>query len=170
MTKKKDSANKYIGKVIGVATGRRRGESKTKVPYIDLKEGIGVLGDAHSGTEKQVSLVSINDIDYMNKTYNISADIGSFAENIVISGLDLFPISPGDMLSVGPVVLKVVRIGKEPEEARMHTFSFKGYTLLPQKGVFCEVIKGGRIRPEDEVSFLPSTNACADKSEQDHSP
>ena len=67
---KKDNRNAHTGHVVGVAIGKRRGESKSQVPYIDLKEGIGVLGDAHAGTEKQVSLVAKEDIDYMNKTYH----------------------------------------------------------------------------------------------------
>lgn len=145
---------KHTGIVAGVAIGKERGTSKKQVPHIDLKEGYGIPGDGHACTEKQVSLVAVEEIDHMNMSYNIQAHIGDFAENIATRGIDLMSFSPGDQIQVGPAVLKVVRLGKSREEMRGHTFSFKGYTLLPQKGLFCEVIKGGRVRPGDEILVI----------------
>jgi MOSC domain-containing protein YiiM len=143
--------SKHIGYVAGVAIGKERGTSKKKVPHIDLKEGSGILGDGHAYTEKQVSLVAVEEIDRMNMSYNIQARIGDFAENIATRGIDLMYFSPGDQIRVGAAVLKVVRLGKSREEMRGHTFSFKGYTLLPEKGLFCEVIKDGRVSTGDEI-------------------
>ncbi|MGA1865316.1 MAG: MOSC domain-containing protein [bacterium] len=139
------------GSVAGVAIGKERGTSKKQVSHIDLRKGCGVLGDGHAYTEKQVSLVAVEEIDHMNMSYDIRAHIGDFAENIATRGIDLMTFSPGDQIRVGPAVLKVVRLGKSREEMMGHTFSFKGYTLLPEKGLFCEVIKGGRVRPGDEI-------------------
>lgn len=144
----------HTGTVAGVAIGKERGTSKKQTPYIDLKDGYGVLGDGHAGTEKQVSLVAIEEIDHMNRMYNLQAHIGDFAENIATHGIDLMSFSPGDQLQVGPAILKIVRLGKDPEEMKTHTFSFEGYTLLPKKGLFCEVIKGGRVKPGDEISAI----------------
>ena len=142
------------GTVAGVAVGKERGTSKKQTPYIDLKDGYGVLGDGHAGTEKQVSLVAVEEIDHMNRTYNLQAHIGDFAENIATRGIDLMSFSPGDQIQIGPAILEIVRIGKDPEEMKMHTFSFEGYTLLPKKGLFCEVIKSGRVRPGDKISAI----------------
>lgn len=149
---------KHAGTVVGVAIGKERGTSKKQVPHIDLKEGCGILGDAHVGTEKQVSLVAEEEIDHMNKLHNIQAHIGDFAENIATRGIDLMSFLPGDHIQVGPAVLKVLRLGKSREEMRGHTFSFKGYTLLPKRGLFCEVIKGGRVRPGDEILVICKGN------------
>lgn len=155
--------DKNTGTVAGVAIGKERGTSKKQEPYIDLKEGCGIIGDGHAGTEKQVSLVAIEEIDHMNRSYNIQAHIGDFAENIATKGIDLMSFSQGDRIQVGPAILKVIRIGKTNEEMRGHTFSFKGYTLLPRKGLFCEVIKGGRVRPGDEISVTSKSNQNSSK-------
>ena len=135
-----------------MAIGKERGTSKKQVSHIDLRKGCGALGDGHAYTEKQVSLVAVEEIDHMNMSYDIQAHIGAFAENIATRGIDLMIFSPGDRIRVGPAVLKVVRLGKSQEEMVGHTFSFKGHTLLPEKGLFCEVIKGGRVKAGDKIS------------------
>ncbi|MGA1794812.1 MAG: MOSC domain-containing protein [bacterium] len=142
------------GTVVGVAVGERRGAGKTQVPFIDLQEGHGVLGDGHAGTEKQVSLAATEDIEHMNRTHGLHAGVGDFAENIATRGIDLMTLSPGDDLRVGPALLRVVRKGKTPEEMKDHAFSFKGHVLLPTRGLFCRVVKGGRVRAGDTVSVV----------------
>ena len=142
------------GIVAGVAVAEDRGASKKQVTSIKLKEAYGVLGDGHAGTQKQVSLVAIEDIDDMNKQFHIQAAVGDFAENIATRGIDLMALSPGDQIQVGPVVLRVFCIGKSPEEMKNHTFSFKGHVLLPEKGLFCNVVKGGRIRTGDDIFVI----------------
>ena len=142
------------GIVAGVAVGPERGTSKKQVTSIDLKEASGVLGDGHAGTQKQVSLVAMEDIMHMNKTFHIQAAIGDFAENIATRGIDLMALSPGDQIQVGTAVLRVFCIGKSPEEMKNHTFSFKGHVLLPEKGLFCDVLKGGQIRTGDDIFVI----------------
>ncbi|MGA1844046.1 MAG: MOSC domain-containing protein [bacterium] len=142
------------GAVVGVAVGERRGTGKTEVPFIDLQEGHGALRDGHAGTEKQVSLAAMEDIEHMNRTYGLHAGVGDFAENITTRGIDLMTLSPGDELRVGPALLKVIRKGKTPEEMKDHTFSFEGHVLLPTRGLFCRVVKGGQVRQGDTVSVV----------------
>jgi len=144
------------GIVVGVALGQKRGESKLEAPYIDLREGFGVLGDAHGGTEKQVSVAAIEDIEEMNQEFNLDAKVGDFAENITTKGIDLDIVKPGDEIHVGSALLKVVSIGKNEEEMKTHSFSFKGYKLLPTKGVFCKVVNGGRVNRDDSICLTIS--------------
>jgi MOSC domain-containing protein YiiM len=141
-------------KVVGVAIGMKRGMSKRQVPFIDLIEQDGILNDAHAGTEKQVSLVAREDIDWMNKKFGLDAETGSFAENITTQGIDLMSLAPGKNIQIDGSVLQVVCLGKEKEEMKTHTFSYKGHTLLPQKGLFCKVIKGGRVKAGDKIILL----------------
>jgi MOSC domain-containing protein YiiM len=90
----------------------------------------------------------------MNRTYGLRARVGDFAENIATRGIDLMALSPGDDLEVGPALLRVVRKGKTPEEMKNHTFSFEGHVLLPTRGIFCRVVRGGRVRSGDAVSVV----------------
>ena len=142
------------GIVVGVAISEARGTSKREVPFIVLKEEHGIVGDGHAGTWKQVSLVAYEDIENMNRSHGLHAEVGDFAENIVTRGIDLMALSPGDRIRVGTAILRVVRLGKSPEEMKNHSFSFEGYVLLPERGLFCEVLKGGEVRAGDEVSIV----------------
>lgn len=143
---------KESGRVVGVCIAKNRGERKTQVSYIDLKEGHGVVGDAHAGSHKQVSLVAIEDIMEINHKYDLDAQTGDFAENITTQGINLMDFSPGDIITVGDAVLEVVCLGKSIEEMKSHHFSYKGYMLLPTVGLFCNVVKGGRVEPNDLIS------------------
>ena len=162
MAKDKDSKTedslipegKIKGSVVGVAVSDSRGTGKRQVPFIHLKEAYGIVGDGHAGTRKQVSLVAYEDIEHMNRSHGLHAEVGDFAENIATRGIDLMVLSPGDQIRVGPAILRVVRLGKSPEEMKNHSFSFEGYVLLPERGLFCEVLKGGEVRAGDEVSII----------------
>jgi len=155
------------GMVAGVAVGEKRGTGKTQAPYIDLQEGYGVIGDGHAGSEGQVSFAALEDIEHMNRTYGLHARVGDFAENIATRGIDLMTLSPGDELQVGPALLMVVRKGKTPEEMKNHTFSFEGHALLPTRGLFCRVVRGGRVRSGDAVSVVGKAPASTPPSRKE---
>jgi hypothetical protein len=73
----------------------------------------------------------------INTEHHIGVVPGSFAENLTVAGLDLLTLKLADQLQVGPALLEVVQIGKPPEVAR--TYSFRGVSVLPHKGIFCRV-------------------------------
>ena len=43
---------------IAVSTSKEKGEKKKNVPLVNLKEDFGILGDAHAGSNRQVSLLA----------------------------------------------------------------------------------------------------------------
>ena len=76
---------------------------------------------------------------------------GSFAENITTRGLDLPALPVGTRVTFGDeVVAEVSRIGKE---CHTHCAIFKkiGHCPMPEEGIFVRVIRGGTVRPGDEV-------------------
>ena len=78
---------------------------------------------------------------------------GSFAENILIEGLDLSKLSVGDRVLVGGALLEASQIGKECH-TRCAIYYAAGDCIMPRLGVFCRVIRGGTARVGDCVELV----------------
>jgi len=141
------------GKLVGVCRGNRRAEGKANIGEGYLREGCGLEGDAHAGSRKEVSLAAVEDILDLNAEEGIDAGPGDFAENLTVEGLDLSLAKVGDSIRIGEsVLIEVVQLGKRPEEM-ISDFHFQGHTLLPRKGVFARVVRGGPVKVGDPVFF-----------------
>ena len=53
---------KKSGKVVGVCMSQRRTDPKENVGKGLLQKGVGLVGDSHAGTEREVSLLAIEDV------------------------------------------------------------------------------------------------------------
>ena len=137
------------GKVEGVCLGNEKGKPKNQEPEIRLSPGVGVFGDAHAGTEQEVSLLAREDVDALCQETGIKAPPGSFAENISTRGISLVELAPGARLRLGEAEIELITIGKDPSLSL--TYSFKGHTLLPARGAFARVIRGGKVREGDLI-------------------
>ncbi len=130
-----------MGEVIGVCASEEKEEPKKNVGNGYLKKGFGLVGDAHGGTGKEVSLLAIESVQ--KKKLPFSFRPGNFAENVTTRGLNLTSLPIGTRLKVGKAILEVTQIGKGKGP---HTYSYRGYSLLPRYGVFCRVIKNGGVK------------------------
>jgi MOSC domain-containing protein YiiM len=139
--------------VIAVCTSEKKGTTKKPVPEISLKEGFGVVGDAHAdcATHRQVSLLAEESIDKMRaKGFELKS--GDFAENITTRGIELTSLPIGTQLQVGKeVILEMTQIGKECH-AGCAIRNLVGDCIMPREGVFTRVIKGGRVKAGDTIT------------------
>ena len=141
-----------MGRVFAVCRSKRRVDPKEDIGAGELRAGYGLVGDAHAGlSPRQVSLLALESIERANQEHGISAGPGSFAENITTQGIDLLSLRVGNRLRVGPTLLEVIQLGKPPSAA--HTYNFQGVSILPTEGVFCRVLKGGRVKIGDEIAL-----------------
>ena len=140
-----------IGKVVGLAVSDKKGTKKKQVEYIKLLKGMGVEGDAHKSSYRQVSLLSKSERD---KLALINLKPGDAAENILIDGIDnLSDVSQGFKIKIGEsVILEVLQVGKEIHDSPIHEYT--GRPVLPNVGVFCSVLNGGIIRLDDSVKIF----------------
>lgn len=143
-----------MGKLLAICISEKKGTQKKPVDSAVLLEDWGIEGDAHGGKwHRQVSMLSFEKIeDFRAKGADV--DFGAFGENLVIEGFDLRTVPVGTCFQIGTAVLKLTQIGKE---CHTHCAIYKvmGDCIMPREGVFTEVIKGGEIRPGDEVTMLP---------------
>ncbi len=141
------------GSVVAVNISLKKGEQKTPVPTVELRENHGIVGDAHAGDwHRQVSLLAEESIDKMRRL-GLDVDPGAFAENITTRGLDLVALPIGTRLRVGEALLEVTQIGKECHN-RCAIFYQAGDCVMPKEGIFARVLRGGTVTAGTVVEVL----------------
>ncbi len=140
------------GTVAGVCISEKRGTGKVNVGKGYLEKNQGLLGDAHAGTERQVSILTLEGIEKAASRGGFSASPGDFAENITIKGIDVNELVIGSRLLIGSSELEVVQIGKVIDET--HTFNYHGMVLLVTEGRFCRVVRSGWVSIGDIVELI----------------
>ena len=139
-----------MGRVEALCVSVRKGDRKGPVAKATFRAEHGIVGDAHAGPgRRQVSLLAAEDIDALRRAKLPDLKPGDFAENVILSGLDLASLGVGSRLCLGrDVVLCITQIGKE-----CHTpcriYHLTGDCLMPRRGLFARVEAGGEVRVGD---------------------
>jgi len=140
--------------IVAVCISRNKGERKTPVDQVQLRENHGIVGDAHAGDwHRQVSLLAKESIDKM-RALGLAVDHGDFAENLTTIGINLPELPIGTRLQVDDCLLEVTQIGKECH-TRCAIYYQAGDCVMPKEGIFAKVINGGEIRAGSRVEILP---------------
>lgn len=140
-------------RVISVNISDKKGVRKTPLPEGRLAPGVGLVGDAHSGSwHRQLSLLALESIETM-RAQGLTVTPGDFAENITTAGLTLHTLPVGTRLKLGLVEVEITQIGKE-----CHTGcairKLTGDCVMPREGIFARVLNEGLVRPGDPVLLI----------------
>jgi len=141
-----------MGTVKALCISEKTGEQKKSVESAVFRVDFGIESDAHAGDwHRQVSLLLDSDIEYVRAKGLDDLSDGAFAENVIVSGVDLNSCGLGTKLRLGDeVVLSISQIGKV-----CHTpcriFYLAGDCIMPRLGVFARVETGGRVCPGDRA-------------------
>jgi MOSC domain-containing protein YiiM len=145
------------GRIVSINISRKKGQVKTPVPEAEVMAGEGIIDDAHRAFgHRQVSLLMLESIEEQADRIGAGGPIeigpGAFAENLTTAGIDLRNIKVGDELWVGGgrVRLKITQIGKECH-TRCAIYKIAGECIMPELGVFCEVLEGGKVKVGDTI-------------------
>lgn len=134
--------------IVSLNISERAGERKRPVGRARLLADCGLEGDAHAGPgERQVSLLAVEDVELMRAKVPWLGP-GDFAENITTRGVELAALPVGTRLAIGAVVLEISRIGKECHDG-CEIRRQAGDCVMPRRGVFARVVKGGEISVAD---------------------
>lgn len=140
-------------RVVAVSLSHEKGHKKVPQDEIVLKVGHGIVGDAHAGNwHRQVSLLSLDSLNIMReKIPELSA--GDFAENILVEGLEVADLPVGTKLKLGEAELSITQIGKECHKG-CEIQKLTGSCIMPKRGVFAVVTRGGRLKPGDKICVV----------------
>lgn len=142
-----------IGTVLATCMSEQKGTTKHQVPFLELKEDYGIIGDAHAGKwHRQISLLANESVDTIRKS-GITLNAGDFAENILTQDIELKSLSIGTKIKIADTLLQVTQIGKECHN-NCEIKKAVGKCVMPTEGVFAKVLKGGKIQKGDVIEII----------------
>lgn len=140
------------GRIHKISVSVKTGTKKTNVGQAQLVTDHGIEGDAHAGTNRQVSLLAWESFDKINSDL-LTVQPGEFAENITTVGISLADVTIGQRLLIGDnVELMITQIGKKCHHG-CYIREIVGDCIMPREGVFARVIRGGPIRVGDSIGM-----------------
>jgi len=134
-----------MGTIKAICVSARKGIQKKYVEEAIFIENHGIENDAHAGDwHRQVSLLASEDVADFNARGAEVYD-GAFGENLIVEGIDFSKLSIGSKLIFEDVELELTQIGKECH-VRCHIYHKMGDCIMPKKGLFAKVIRGGKLK------------------------
>lgn len=154
-----------MGTVMAVCLSEKKGTPKTNIGSCELLENFGLKGDAHAGNwHRQVSLLSYEDVREFEKRGKMKMTDGIFGENLLLSGIRLSRLEVGTILKCGDAILRITQIGKECH-SHCKIYEHVGFCIMPKKGIFAEVVKGGTVKVGDSCEELSNPDHSFDDSD-----
>ncbi len=141
-------------KIKSLNISEKKGTVKHPSESVEIIE-TGVEGDAHAGKwHRQVSLLGTESIRKAEEQNNRSFAFGDFGENITTTGIDLYKTNILDRFQSGEVILEVTQIGKKCHKG-CEIMKLSGNCIMPVEGIFCRVIRPGKLSINDTFTYLP---------------
>lgn len=135
----------------------KKGTIKTPRKEITLTPE-GIAGDAHAGKwHRQVSLLAAESIQSFEGELGRKIEYGEFAENITTLGFPVHLTKPFDRFVSQNAVLEVTQIGKKCHGTNCEIFQQTGKCVMPSEGIFCRVIKPGKLTEGETLEYQPRT-------------
>jgi MOSC domain-containing protein YiiM len=144
------------GKIVSINISEKTGTVKKPVKTAFVKENFGIVGDAHSGSGRQVSFIGWDAVEnwLKKKSEKIKINYGDFAENITTDGIDWNKAKVGDTIFIGKTVkLEITQIGKECHFGCAIRKAV-GDCIMPKQGIFAKVLIGGDIEIGDTIEVV----------------
>jgi MOSC domain-containing protein YiiM len=149
--------NAAVGKLVGVYTGRLKGEGKTPVASAELIVDHGLRGDSHAGRDpnRQVSLFAAETLRQLqNEGFKLSAE--DLSSNLLTENIRLDSLQSGTMLQIGNSVIEIVE-ARKPCRAITKIDNRLPKRLYGQCGKLGRIIEGGVVRVGDEIEIISSS-------------
>jgi len=148
---------KQLITISSVNRSKNKGEVKSPTSEI-LLNADGIEGDAHAGPwHRQVSLLAAESIRKYESSTGTRVPDGGFGENITTEGFPIHHARPLDRFIHGEVVLELTQVGKKCHGKGCAIYKESGECIMPDEGVFCRVIHGGKLKAGDKLEYVPRT-------------
>lgn len=127
-------------------------EPALEVQELILKENHGIEGDHHAdGGERQVSLVTVSEKEWMDAQEVKGFCFKKYKENILLDGVSLAECREGDLLDFGEAVLEMTGSIKSCHPELCKLTGEEGKCILAGSSRFAKVKKGGIIKTGMQV-------------------
>lgn len=133
----------------------KKGTIKTPRKQIALTP-LGIENDAHAGNwHRQVSMLAVESIENFESELGRKINYGEFAENITTKGFPVHTTKPFDRFISTNVEMEVTQIGKKCHGTNCAIYQQTGNCIMPKEGIFCRVIKPGKLTENDLLTHIP---------------
>ena len=140
------------GQIYKISTSPEKGLKKVNVESVEMKIDFGIVGDAHAGSKRQISLLPFESFEKI-KNELIEINPGDFAENITTIGLDFSSVKLSQKIRIGDsILLEITQIGKECHHG-CYIREAVGDCIMPREGIFASVLKGGVMSIGDKIEW-----------------
>jgi MOSC domain-containing protein YiiM len=122
-------------------------------------EGDGHRNAFHGGSRRAICLLSVEEVEWLAADGVRAAGPGTFGENLLVEGLALDALSPGDRLEFDGGVVLVL------DDVRAPCATLKGVDvrfpdlMAGRSGWLCRVASGGELGAGATLSRRPGTRA-----------
>ena len=143
------------GVVKGACLSATEGGVAREVSEAVATAGAGLEGDRHcafgASAETQLTLIQIEAVNEFNEAFGTDLPATAFRRNVITEGVDLNALE-GRIFTVGQVQLRGVELC-EPCAYLQNLLDIPGLVkqLTHKGGLRCEILRGGVIRPGDEI-------------------
>ena len=143
------------GVVKGVCLSATEGGVAREVSEAVATAGAGLEGDRYcafgASAETQLTLIQIEAVNESNEAFGTDLPATAFRRNVITEGVDLNALE-GRIFTVGQVQLRGVELC-EPCAYLQNLLDIPGLVkqLTHKGGLRCEILRGGVIRPGDEI-------------------
>jgi molybdenum cofactor synthesis domain-containing protein len=100
-------------------------------------------------------LLAVESVEKFSREAKRKINFGEFAENITTQGIDLPKCHIFDRFRIGETELELTQIGKECHGTACAIFKEVGNCVMPKEGIFCRVLKTGKVKPNDRIVHVP---------------
>ncbi len=140
------------GQIYKISTSSEKGLKKVNVESVEIKDDFGIVGDAHAGSQRQISLLPFESFEKL-KNELIEINPGDFAENITTLGLDFSSVKLSQKIRIGGrILLEITQIGKECHHG-CYIREAVGDCIMPREGIFACVLNGGIMKIGDKIEW-----------------
>ena len=145
-----------MSEIIEIGITKIKNDPIEKVNFIEVLQGKGIKGDRtfseSNDSDRQLTLIESENIDYYNKTFNTNFDYLEFRRNIITKDIQLNNLV-GKTISVGKIKLKVndlCRPCKDLQNGLGKNNIIKEF--LRRGGLRCEILTSGTINIGDKIT------------------
>ena len=144
---------RFIVKSLNIS--KEKGTLKVPVEEVEINF-TGIVNDAHRGDwHRQISFLAKENVEDFSKQFNRQFNYGDFAENVTTEGIDFRKVKLLDTLENENVELMVTQKGKRCHGGGCAVFSAVGHCVMPKEGIFTKVIRAGKLKIGNEMTYKP---------------
>jgi MOSC domain-containing protein YiiM len=147
----------------------RTGIDKRPVDHPVAVGPLGLAGDTisskkhHGGPDQAVYVYGEDDYAWWEAELGRTLAPGTFGENLTVTGLATGSSAVGDRLQIGDGIVLEVTCGRIPCGTLTARMGIRAFTTRFRKagrpGLYCRVIRGGRLATGDAVRYEPTAAA-----------